>query len=38
MTGHPASSFDREPVRRARHAQVSSIVEIDAISQNAPIA
>jgi excisionase family DNA binding protein len=32
MTGRPASSFDREPVRRHRHIEVSSIVEIDAIS------
>jgi excisionase family DNA binding protein len=34
MTGRPASSFDREPVRRTRHVEVSSIVEIDAISQD----
>jgi excisionase family DNA binding protein len=32
MTGRPASSLDREPVRRTRHVEVSSIVEIDAIS------
>lgn len=32
MTGRPASSFDPEPVRRHRHVEVSSIVEIDAIS------
>lgn len=32
MTGRPASSFEREPVRRQRHVEVSSIVEIDAIS------
>jgi excisionase family DNA binding protein len=32
MTGRPASSFEREPVRRERHVEVSSIVEIDAIS------
>jgi excisionase family DNA binding protein len=32
MTGRPASEFDREPVRRHRHVDVSSIVEIDAIS------
>src|SRR5258708_10639585 len=32
MTGRPASSFDPEPVRRHRHIEVSSIVEIDAIS------
>jgi excisionase family DNA binding protein len=32
MTGRPASSFEREPVRRHRHVEVSSIVEIDAVS------
>jgi excisionase family DNA binding protein len=32
MTGRPASSFEPEPVRRERHVEVSSIVEIDAIS------
>lgn len=32
MTGRPASAFDREPVRRHRHVEVSSIVEIDAVS------
>ncbi len=32
MTGQPPASFDREPVRRHRHVEVSSIVEIDAIS------
>ena len=32
LTGRPASEFDREPVRRQRHVEVSSIVEIDAIS------
>ena len=32
MTGRPAASFEREPVRRERHVEVSSIVEIDAIS------
>jgi excisionase family DNA binding protein len=32
MTGRPAASFDPEPVRRHRHVEVSSIVEIDAIS------
>jgi excisionase family DNA binding protein len=32
LTGRPASTFDREPVRRTRHVEVSSIVEIDAIS------
>jgi excisionase family DNA binding protein len=33
LTGRPAASFDPEPVRRQRHVDVSSIVEIDAISQ-----
>jgi excisionase family DNA binding protein len=32
MTGGPVSSFDPEPVRRHRHVEVLSIVEIDAIS------
>jgi excisionase family DNA binding protein len=32
MTGRPVSSLDPEPVRRDRHVEVSSIVEIDAIS------
>jgi len=32
MTGRPVSSFAPEPVRRERHVEVSSIVEIDAIS------
>lgn len=32
MTGRPAASFEPEPVRRERHIEVSSIVEIDAIS------
>jgi len=32
MTGRPASAFEREPVRRERHVEVSSIVEIDAVS------
>src|SRR5579871_4478991 len=31
MTGRPAASFEPEPVRRERHIEVSSIVEIDAI-------
>src|SRR5271156_4038678 len=35
MTGRPASSFDPEPVRRNRHVEVSSIVQIDAISPDA---
>ena len=32
MTGRPASSFEREPVRRHRHVEVSSIIEVDAVS------
>lgn len=32
MTGRPAAAFVREPVRRERYVEVSSIVEIDAIS------
>jgi len=32
MTGRPASAIEPEPVRRDRHVEVSSIVEIDAIS------
>jgi hypothetical protein len=32
LTGQPTAAFDREPVRRQRHIEVSSIVEIDAIS------
>jgi len=32
LTGRPAASFVREPVRRERYVEVSSIVEIDAIS------
>jgi len=32
MTGRPAASLETEPVRRTRHVEVSSIVEIDAIS------
>src|SRR5271165_1226509 len=35
LTGRPAASFDPEPVRRDRHVEVSSIVEIDAISPEA---
>jgi excisionase family DNA binding protein len=35
MTGQPVVAFDREPVRRNRHVEVSSIVEIDAISAEA---
>ena len=32
LTGRPAASFRPEPVRRERHIEVSSIVEIDAVS------
>lgn len=32
LTGRPAASFVSEPVRRDRHIEVSSIVEIDAVS------
>src|SRR5215510_12118146 len=35
MTGRPAASFETEPVRRQRHVEVSSIVEIDVISPEA---
>jgi excisionase family DNA binding protein len=35
LTGRPASAFVREPVRRLRFVEVSSIVEIDAISPEA---
>ena len=35
MTGRPVASFRPEPVRRERHVEVSSIVEIDAISSEA---
>jgi excisionase family DNA binding protein len=35
MTGRSAAAFDPEPVRRTRHVEVSSIVEIDAISPEA---
>jgi excisionase family DNA binding protein len=31
MTDRPVSSFEPEPIRRTRHVEVSSIVEIDAI-------
>ena len=37
MTGRPAASFDQDPVRRHRHVEVSSIVEIDAIDPEAAI-
>lgn len=32
LTGQPTSSLDPEPVRRQRYAEVSSVVEIDAVS------
>jgi excisionase family DNA binding protein len=32
MTGRPVASFRPEPVRRTRHVEVSSIIEIDAVS------
>lgn len=32
MTGQPAGSLEREPVRRTRHVEVSSVVEVDAAS------
>jgi len=32
LTGRPVASFRPEPVRRQRHIEVSSIVEIDAVS------
>jgi excisionase family DNA binding protein len=32
LTGRPTSAFVGEPARRNRHVEVSSIVEIDAIS------
>ncbi len=32
LTGRPAVLFKPEPVRRTRHVEVSSIVEIDAVS------
>lgn len=32
LTGRPVASFRPEPVRRERHIDVSSIVEIDAVS------
>jgi excisionase family DNA binding protein len=35
LTGRPASAFVREPVPRQRYVEVSSIVEIDAISPEA---
>ena len=35
LTGRPVAAFEGEPVRRERHVEVSSIVEIDAISPEA---
>ncbi len=35
MTGRPAASFEPEPVHRERYVEVSSIVEVDAISPEA---
>jgi excisionase family DNA binding protein len=32
MTGRPAAALEREPVRRHRHVEVSSIIEVDAVS------
>jgi len=32
LTGRPVASFRPEPVRRSRHVEVSSIVEIDVVS------
>src|SRR5690348_8132266 len=32
LTGRPAAELDPEPVRRTRHVEVSSIVEVDAVS------
>jgi excisionase family DNA binding protein len=32
MTGRPVSAFEPQAVRRTRHAEVSSIVEVDAVS------
>src|SRR5579864_7594671 len=32
LTGRTAASFRPEPVRRTRHVEVSSIIEIDAVS------
>jgi excisionase family DNA binding protein len=33
LMGKPISTLDVQPVRRARHAEVSSVVEVDAVSQ-----
>lgn len=35
LTGRPAPAVEREPARRHRHVEASSIVQIDAISPNA---
>src|SRR5580704_2683601 len=32
LTGRPAAALEREPVRRHRHVEVSSIIEVDAVS------
>jgi excisionase family DNA binding protein len=32
LTGQPVSSLDPEPIRRHRYSEVSSVVEIDAVS------
>jgi len=33
LTGRPAASLRPDPVRRERHVEVSSIIEIDAVSR-----
>lgn len=35
LTGRPASALERDTIRRQRHVEVSSIVEVDAISPDA---
>jgi excisionase family DNA binding protein len=32
MTGRPISAFEPEQIRRTRHVEVSSVVEVDAVS------
>jgi excisionase family DNA binding protein len=32
MTGRPASTFEPQPVRRTRHAEVYTVVEVDTVS------
>jgi excisionase family DNA binding protein len=32
MTGRPAAALEPEPVRRNRHVEVSSIIEVDVVS------